>query len=559
LPAQNRIMLKQINIQNYALIDELTVKFNSGFSTLTGETGAGKSILLGALSLVLGNRADSNVINDEEKKCIVEAIFDITVYHLQQLFTRLDVDYQDETIIRRELSANGKSRAFINDTPVNLNDLKEIGLCLVDIHSQHESLELNNNQFQLKVLDAAAKNSEILKKYSQVYFAYKQTQSFLEQLEQQAHEASSDYDYNLFQFNQLSELKLEKINQEQLESEYQLLTNIGEIQQNGGTVLRLLEENEPNAIQQLKQAKQILEQTGRYFHKAVEFASRIEPMIIELKDLASELNREVEHLDYQPERITELKIQLDNLYNLMQKNQVNTVAELIEAKNSFGKKLNQSNDLGTEIEKTRKILLQLESELQSLAQQLTNQRNKTIEPLSKQIERHLTGLGMPNAQLRIQINSNSHYGPSGVDVVNFLFTANKNQELQNISKIASGGEISRLMLSIKSVLSESTALPTIIFDEIDTGVSGEIAHKMANLMDHMSQKMQVITITHLPQIAAKGKVQYRVYKKDSGIGVNTFVNQLTPNERIEEIARMLSGKDITKEAVENAKALLAQN
>jgi DNA repair protein RecN (Recombination protein N) len=552
-------MLKLLSIQNYALIDELEVSFEAGFSTLTGETGAGKSILLGALSLVLGNRADSSVINNEDKKCVVEAVFNIKTYQLKPFFESLDIDYHDETIIRRELSSNGKSRAFINDTPVNLNDLKLLGLQLVDIHSQHENLELNNNQFQLMVVDAAAGNNELVKNYQKTFQAYKQKQQRLEQLEQQAGQASADLDYNQFQYNQLVELKPEQINQEQLEEDYQLLTNTGEIQQNTGIVLQLLDENESNVIQLLKQSRQILEQTGKYFHKAQMYAARIDPMLIELKDLVQELNHDASQLDYQPERIAELKATLDQLYSLMQKHQVKTVAELVAVKDEFEKRLNQTSDLSHLIEQTQKELSALELQLHEFAKLLTRKRTEISGQLSNQIEQHLTGLGMPNAQLQIQITSNSHFTSSGVDLINFMFTANKNQELQNISKIASGGEISRLMLSVKSVLSRSAALPTIIFDEIDTGVSGEIAHKMAELMSLMSQTMQVISITHLPQIAAKGNIQYKVFKIETNQGVNTYVTKLSTSERIDEIARMLSGKDVTKEAIENAKALLAQN
>jgi DNA repair protein RecN (Recombination protein N) len=362
------------------------------------------------------------------------------------------------------------------------------------------------------VVDAVAGNKELLNKYQQVFQAYKQLQQVLEQLEQQAIKSNNDFDYNQFQYNQLVELKPEQIDQGQLEEEYQMLTNTGEIQQNTGIVLQLLDENEVNAIQILKQSRQVLEQTSRYFHKAKDYAARIEPMLIELKDLVQELNHDASQLDYQPERITELKARLDQLYSLMQKNQVKTVDELIEIKNEFEQKLNQTSDISTQIDKTKKELIELEQQLTNLAQQLTQKRHQIADKLSNQIVENLAGLGMPNAQLRIQITSNSHFSASGTDLVNFMFTANKNQELQNISKIASGGEISRLMLSVKSVLSHSAELPTIIFDEIDTGVSGEIAHKMAELMSQMAKKMQVISITHLPQIAAKGKTQYKFIK-----------------------------------------------
>lgn len=549
-------MLLKIHIRNYALIDELTVDFTDGFSTLTGETGAGKSILLGALMLALGNRADTSAIGDAEQKCVVEATFNVKPYKLEKIFEELDLDYQDETIIRRELLPNGKSRAFVNDTPVNLNNLKDLGKYLIDIHSQHENLELNSNQFQLKVVDAAAKNFDILKQYSLTYSEYKRLQAELEELKDSARQNSTDYDYNQFQYNQLAEFGLEKTNQEEMEDEFQTLSNVVDIQQNLGSALYILQDSDQNLLSALAQTRQAIQQTQRYFSKSGEYLQRLESVNIEMKDLTQELEHDVQQLENQPERLEELRQRLDQLYSLLQKHQAKDVAELIEIKNNLEEKLSKTGNYELLIEKAEKQLSECTAKLVNQANELTDRRNKVLETLSKQICNHLTGLGMPNAQLQISRTDANQFTPTGRDCVNFLFTANKNHELQNISKIASGGEISRLMLSIKAILSKSVALPTVIFDEIDTGVSGDIAHKMAELMSQMAEQMQVITITHLPQIAAKGSTQYRVSKRDIDNTTHTFVDKLTDNERIDEIARMLSGKDITNEARENAKTLI---
>ncbi len=549
-------MLHQIHIQNYALIDELTVDFTDGFSTLTGETGAGKSILLGALMLALGNRADTTAIGNAGQKCVVEATFNVKPYHLEKIFDELDLDYQDETIVRRELLTNGKSRAFVNDTPVNLNALKDLGRHLIDIHSQHENLELNNNQFQLRVVDAAAQNADLQKQYSAAYAEYKRLQAELAELKENARQMSADYDYNQFQYNQLAEAKLDGVNQEEMENEFQTLSNIVDIQQNLSTALYVLQDGEQNVLSGLAQVRQAVQQTQRYFQKSEEYLQRLEPVIIEMKDFAQELESDLQRLENQPERLEELRAKLDLLYSLMQKHQAKSVDELIAIRNDLEQKLTKSGDYETLIEQTEKQLSQATTQLTDLAAKLSDSRRKVADSLCKQICSHLTGLGMPNAQLQISLTNTDTFTPNGRDSVNFLFTANRNHELQNISKIASGGEISRLMLSIKAILSKSVALPTVIFDEIDTGVSGDIAHKMGELMSLMAKQMQVITITHLPQIAAKGAVQYRVSKNDEGGTTHTIVDKLSDAERVDEIARMLSGKNITAEARENAKSLL---
>ncbi|MBO4602815.1 MAG: DNA repair protein RecN [Salinivirgaceae bacterium] len=549
-------MLLRLHIQNYALIDQLTVDFNEGFSTLTGETGAGKSILLGALALAVGNRADTSAIGDAEKKCVVEATFNVKPYRLESVFADLDLDYQDETIVRRELLPNGKSRAFVNDTPVNVNNLKTLGQYLIDIHSQHENLELNNNQFQLRVVDAAAKNADLLNDYAETYRNYRKQQTELETLRDEARRLSADYDYNQFQYNQLAEFAPEKINQQEMEDEFQTLSNVVEIQQNLNAAVYLLQDGEQNLLSQLSQLRQTVQQVKRYFPKAADYLQRLESVIIEMKDFAQEIEHDAQQLENQPERLEFLRSKLDQLYGLLQKHQVADVEGLVRIKNELEGKLGKSGNYELRIEQAEKLLAETTERLKGLASQLTERRTKMLEPLSREICSHLTGLGMPNAQLRIDISESSQFTPTGCDCINFMFTANRNRELQNISKIASGGEISRLMLSIKAILSASVALPTIIFDEIDTGVSGDIAHKMAELMSQMAEHMQVITITHLPQIAAKGDVQYRVVKRDVNGTTQTFVEQLSDSERVDEVARMLSGKDITNEARENAKSLL---
>lgn len=549
-------MLHQIHIQNYALIDELTVDFTDGFSTLTGETGAGKSILLGALMLALGNRADTAAIGNAGQKCVVEATFNVKPYHLEKIFDELDLDYQDETIVRRELLTSGKSRAFVNDTPVNLNALKDLGRHLIDIHSQHENLELNNNQFQLRVVDAAAQNAALLKQYSSVYADYKRLQAELAELKENARQMSADYDYNQFQYNQLAEAKLESVNQEEMENEFQTLSNIVDIQQNLNAAFYVLQDGEQNVLSGLTQVRQAIQQTQRYFQKSEEYMQRLEPVIIEMKDFAQELESDLQRLENQPERLEELRVKLDLLYSLMQKHQAQSVDELIAIRNNLEQKLTKSGDYETLIEQTEKQLSQATTQLTDFAAKLSDSRRKVADSLCKQICSHLTGLGMPNAQLQISLTDTEAFTPNGRDSVNFLFSANRNHELQNISKIASGGETSRLMLSIKAILSKSVALPTVIFDEIDTGVSGDIAHKMGELMSLMAKQMQVITITHLPQIAAKGAVQYRVSKNDEGGTTHTIIDKLSDAERVDEIARMLSGKNITAEARENAKSLL---
>jgi DNA repair protein RecN (Recombination protein N) len=550
-------MLKSLKVQNYALIQHLSIDFEPDFSTLTGETGAGKSILLGALSLVLGSRADSTAINNQSDKCVVEAVFGIESYELQSYFDANDLDYQPETCIRREILNTGKSRAFINDTPVNLPQLKELATKLIDIHSQHENLELNSSQFQLNVLDAVAQNQVVLAQYKIEFRKYKEHLSQLTKLKEAAHTADADYDYNLFQLNQLLDLRLETIDQMALDEELQMLTNAEEIQQSLGLSFSMLSEGETNTLAQLKLSKQSLDKIKSYFPKAESFVERIETAFIDLKDLAAELEILAGRVEYNPERARLLKDQLDGLYSLMNKHQVNSVEGLLQCQQAFQAKVASKESYSIEIEKLEKAHQETLNSLKDLASRLTENRKKAVPRFTHQILIQLADLGMPHAAFEVEIHSDEVFNEWGVNRVGFLFSANKNQPPQNISKIASGGEISRLMLSIKSILSQNVSLPTIIFDEIDTGVSGEMADKMADIMKQMARNMQVISITHLPQIAARGKNHFKVYKIENNHTVTTQIQKLSADERIVEIARMLSGKDITKEAIENAKTLIA--
>ncbi len=549
-------MLKSLTVKNYALIQELNIDFEPGFLTLTGETGAGKSILLGALQLALGARADSSVLSDPDTKCIVEACFDVSKYNLNPIFEELQADYDPETIIRREISPNGKSRAFINDTPVNVTDLKQLSEKLLDIHSQHQNLELNNSLYQLMVLDTIGKNTSLANNYRDKYKQFRKLETELENIKEQAKNAAADFDYNLFQLNQLNDLDLHKIDQQALENEIETLNHAEEIKTNLSAAFNALTEAEFNAISLTKLAKQSTEKISRYYTNAQQWASRLESVIIEMDDMAAEIETQANNIEHDPERATFIKDKLDKLYSLMQKHQATSVNELIEIKKQFESKISESQSFEQVIEKLQNELLQTGNELNNLANNLTLKRQAAAKPFADNVLATLYNLGMPSAVFKVEIESHGQYTPNGRDNINFLFSANKNVQPQNIAKVASGGEISRLMLSIKSLLSASMALPTIIFDEIDTGVSGEMAEKMAIIMKKLAQNMQVISITHLPQIAACGNTQYKVYKYNNQNITTTEIVKLDKNQRIEEIARLLSGQNITPQATENAKVLL---
>ncbi len=551
-------MLKSIFISNYALISTLEINFQPGLSVLTGETGAGKSIILGALSLILGQRADNKSIKKEEDKCVVEAVFDISAYkHLDDFFETNELDHDVyHCIIRRELTANGKSRAFINDTPVALTVLRDLTSRLIDIHSQHENLLLSNASYQLEVLDTVARNNELLQEYRESYLVWKADEKTLEKLKADSAKAASETDFIRFQFNQLQEAKLIPDEQQELEAEQETLSHIEEIKTELNKITGLLD-GEQGSLLQLKESVAAMSKIAKFVTEGDTKLERIQAAYIDLKDLTQELILLQESLDYNPARLEETENRLSELYSLMQKFKVNSVEALIEKRDSFGTQLQHIDSFEEEIDRLEKKLAASFTHLQKYALLLTESRTSQIATVEQYMIQQLSQLGMPNIQFKIRLIPIQQYTENGIDQVEFLFSANKNREMQRVEEIASGGEISRLMLAIKSLIAGRSDLPTIIFDEIDTGVSGEIAHRMGEIMLQMSRTMQVITITHLPQIAAKGEHHFRVYKDDSGQQTETYIQRLSATERVDEIATMLSGKVRGEAAIQNARELLS--
>jgi len=549
-------MLKHIYIQNYALIDSLEIDFYEGYSAVTGETGAGKSILLGALSLILGNRADTNVLKDKEEKCVVEAQFDIQRFSLKVFYDENDIDYDELTVIRREILPNGRTRAFINDTPVNVNVLKDLGVQLTDIHSQHQNLNLNNRQFQLRVLDAFSKLDTDLSDYRIIFGSYKSTKNDLYELIGKAENEKKELEYIQFQFNELADAKLKEDEQEALEAEYEELLHAEEIKQNLSYIFELLSQEESGINVRLKDSLNALKTIREYYKKTQEYIQRIESVKIETEDLAAEIERISEDIEYDPERAQFLKDRLDLLYSLQNKHNVTSVNELINIRNELDIKLNEITSYEEKINATQEKLDKLKKELSDKANKISSIRKDNIKNLENEITNVLVKLAMPNARFIVKLETEDDFCEHGIDIVSFLFSANKNIPPEEISDIASGGEISRLMLSIKSVISDSLALPAIIFDEIDTGVSGEVAEKIGIIMKEMSEDMQVINITHLPQVAAKADHHYKVFKVEDEKTTSTKIKELNYEGRKNELASMLSGEIITDAALKNAEELL---
>lgn len=549
-------MLQSLKINNYALINELEIDFNKGLNIITGETGAGKSILMGALSLILGQRADTSVLKEKVKKCIVEAVFFIKPYQLKNFFIENELDYEETTIIRREIADNGKSRAFINDTPVNLMVLKDLSSYLVDIHSQHESLLLGDENFQMSLVDAFAGHNELLGLYYSKYEEYNTYQSEYNKLINNAEKAKSDLDYLQFQFDQLETLKMNEGEQEELESELAKLDHAEEIKLNLSKAYQLLNEEEISIISNLKEARNAVFTISKFVKEDEDLTSRIESAYIELQDISNEIEQLNENIEFDPARIEFIRERLDNIYALQQKHKVSTIHELIKIKNDIEQQIENINSYDFKTDKLKNQLELAKSELIKLAAEISENRKKIIPELEKKIVDTLISLGMPNAAFKVKQISVDEFLPGGTEIIKFMFSANKNVSTEAIEKVASGGEISRLMLSLKSILVENKTLPTIIFDEIDAGTSGEIADKMGAIIKRMSSKMQVINITHLPQIACKADFHYLVYKKDNHQTTNTYIRLLDKEERINEIAKMLSGKALTDAAIQNAKVLL---
>lgn len=551
-------MLKSLYISNYALISELHIDFNEGFSVLTGETGAGKSIILGALSLILGQRADTKAIKTDSDKCIIEAEFNIEAYpSLTSFFNENDLDQTSSKLclIRREITGNAKSRAFINDTPVSLNVLRELTSRLIDIHSQHDNLLLGSEGYQLGVVDMIAQNSKQLLYYSEVYTRWQNEIAELKKLENLAVKQSAELDFIRFQFNQLNDAALKTGEQEELEAEQQTLSHAEEIKTELQTSVLLLDE-EKSVLPMIKELENSLSRIKKYVPEANEWLERIDSAYIDLKDICNELNSLADRVEYNPQRLEWVQNRLSDIYTLQKKYKADTVDELIEKRDEFDAVLQRIDSFDDEIEKLKTKIAQTKTDLTKAASKLSETRLKATKPIADFLIKQLKQLGMPNIRFEVEISTSGEFGVNGNDDVQFMFSANKNRDMQAVQLIASGGEVSRLMLSIKYLIANKSELPTIIFDEIDTGVSGEIADRMGEIMQNMGKAMQVITITHLPQIAARSSQHYLVYKDDTGSQTQTFIRKLKDEERVTQLAHMLSGKALTEASLLNAKELL---
>jgi DNA repair protein RecN (Recombination protein N) len=549
-------MLQKLIIQNYALIDNLEINFDKGLNILTGETGAGKSIILGALSLILGQRAESRYFFNQQKKCVIEGSFKIAGFHLNTFFEENDLDYEGETVLRREISADGKSRAFINDTPVNLTLIKNFGERLIDIHSQHATQEINDPDFQLLVVDGVAGHQELLNTYQSKFRAYKKSVAQLQQLIEQNDKAKADLDYYQFQFDELEKAAISNDEQELLEKELYTLNNAEEIKRNLSGAHYLMHEGETSAIIQLREAGQQLSAIEKFNPEVEELHERLKSTLIELKDIAAEVEILDQKTHTDEPRAEEVNTRLSLLYNLQKKHRVNSNEELLAIQDDLSDKIQQAVFGDEAVEKLQKQISADKQELEKLAAELSANRTKAIPVIQEKVLATLTEMGMGNSALEIEQAPLQDLAKNGTDIIRFMFSANKGHALADMSKVASGGELSRLMLSIKSIIAEYTALPTIIFDEIDTGVSGEVANKVGQVMERLSQNLQVITITHLPQIAGKGKSHYFVYKDDAAATTYTRIKKLDDNERVLEIAKMLSGDKPGESALQNARELL---
>ena len=550
-------MLRSLYIQNYALIEKLDISFGAGFSVITGETGAGKSIILGAIGLLLGQRAEVKAIRQGASKCVIEARFDISTYGMEPFFEENELEYEEECILRREVYASGKSRAFINDTPASLVQMKELGEQLIDVHSQHQNLLLNKEGFQLNVLDILSHNDEQLSVYQSLYREWKQAQQDLTDLIVRAEQNKADEDYIRFQLEQLEEANLSVGEQEELEQETDTLSHAEEIKAGLFRVGQLLTSDEGSLLAGLKESLNTMLSLQKVYSPATELAERLESTYIELKDVSQEVSSQEEDVEFNPERLEEVNDRLNLIYTLQQKHRVTTVGELLALTEEYAAKLAAITSYDERIDELTTLCDTLYNKVKKQADVLTKARTSAAREVEKQMASRLVPLGMPNVRFQVEMGMRKEPGVHGEDTVNFLFSANKNGALQSISSVASGGEIARVMLSIKAMIAGAVKLPTIVFDEIDTGVSGEIADRMADIMQEMGeQDRQVISITHLPQIAARGCAHYKVYKQDNETETNSHIRSLADEERVEEIAHMLSGATLTEAALNNAKALL---
>ena len=554
-------MLRSLYIQNYALIEKLDIDFEPGFSVITGETGAGKSIILGAIGLLLGQRADVKSIRTGATKCVIEAHFDVSRYsNLRPFFADNGLDYDDECILRRELYASGKSRAFINDSPAQLTQMKELGEQLIDVHSQHQNLLINTEGFQLNVLDLLAHDDATLAAYQSVYKQWKQAQGDLDKLVEKIARDKADEDYIRFQWQQLDEARLTPGEQEELEQETELLSHAEDIKAGLYQASQRFNDDENGLLSGLKECCNTMQNLQNVYPPAEEWANRLESSFIELKDIADEIADNEERVEFNPARLAEANERLNLIYTLQQKHRVDTVDELIALRDEYATRLAAISSSDEELETLRQRCEELQEQVRRQASCLTQARQAAAQEVERQMASRLIPLGMPNVRFTVDMGERKEPGPHGSDTVSFLFSANKNGTMQNISSVASGGEIARVMLSVKAMIAGAVKLPTIVFDEIDTGVSGEIASRMADIMQEMAEnERQVISITHLPQIASRGRTHYKVYKQDNETETNSHIRRLTDEERVEEIAHMLSGATLTEAALNNARTLLKQN
>ncbi|MBR3539970.1 MAG: DNA repair protein RecN [Bacteroidales bacterium] len=552
-------MLQFLTIENYALIDHLEFHPGKGLTVITGETGAGKSIIMGALGLILGQRADAKAVRSGAGKCVIEAQFDISAYDLEAFFAQNDLEYDaSATIIRREIYATGKSRAFVNDTPVQLPLLRQLGSHLIDIHSQHQNLLLGQDAFQLSVVDALAHNQAEYASYRAAYDQLKAHDSKLKALRAQAERDAQEADYIRFQFSQLDDANLVEGEQEELEAEQELLSHAEDIKSCLCQMHEGLDGEGDAVVQMLKSISQKAHELSRIYPDIAEIAQRLESDYIDLKDIADEVDSRSEEVNYDPQRLEQVEERLSLLYSLQKKHGKSSVEELIQLRDELFERIQHIDNSDEEILELEQQVKRLAAEATRLAAILTDTRKQAAQQLQKDLIARVTYLGMPNLRFQVSITPLDSLSPSGSDSLEFLFSANKNQPLRPAGEVASGGEISRLMLGIKSLVASARTLPTIIFDEIDTGVSGDIADRMGSVMKELSTHLQVITITHLPQVAGKGKQHFRVFKADTDEQTITHIEQLSSEQRIQEIARMLSGSDITPEALANARTLITE-
>ncbi|GGA71399.1 DNA repair protein RecN [Flavobacterium palustre] len=549
-------MITALSIKNYALIEKLAIDFSKGFSIITGETGAGKSIILGALGMVLGKRADLTSLKNKEEKCIIEAQFDISKYNLKAFFEANDLDYEDETIIRREILPSGKSRAFINDSPVNLQELQDLGLFLIDIHSQQQTRELTDENVQFDIIDAIAVNSGIISEYQSLLKSYKSDKTQLNSLIKKQSESNKEQEYHTFLLNELLAAQLKSGEQEELESVFEQLNNVEIIKESIDKSLAIANEEQFGVLNNLKEIKTAIQKIASFSTEYKELLERIDSLTIEFDDIATEMNRCSEKITHDPEQLEQINQKLQLIYNLQKKHQVATVDDLLAIQAKLENEVVELGNIEEEITLLNTAIQEKTSELNVLATTIHDNRIQAIPVLSEKMIQILATLGMPNTRFNIEVTQGETYFANGKDELQFLFSANKGTDFGLLKKVASGGEMSRIMLAVKAILAQYSKLPTLIFDEIDTGVSGEIAIKMGEIMKEMSKTMQIFAITHLPQIAAKGDAHFKVFKSTIDEDTQSELKLLSEEERVVEIAQMLSGTIVSDSALNHAKALL---